>query len=248
MRTANRILFVTLFLAFFSPIKAQVTVTLNVDSHPTPQISEWVNRSNLAILTITNTNPAKVGNEYRIKVMLKLDNNVKVETNNSIATQSLILGTQTFLADEVIPYGAVVFKDNGFKFKALQTGLLPAGFYDFCVSIVDLAGNVISTPEEICQPMMITDYQMPELLTPSNKEEIATDLAPTIIFRWTPVVPEPQPLDGVKYVLAITKVLPNQTPSQAFQVNYPLIEEEVMGTQFNWPTDFDIPEDTTQFV
>ena len=248
MRIATKILIVLLYLVSYNSIKAQVSVTLNVDAHPTPQLSEWINRTNLAILTITNTDLNKVGDEYRIKAQVKLNNSVVFETNNSVATQQLELGTQTFLADEIVPYGAIVFQDNTFKFNVLQTGLLPAGFYDFCVSVVDLAGNVISTPQEICQPMIITDYQMPELLTPTNNEEIATNLAPTIIFRWTPVVPEPQPMDGVKYVLAITKVLPNQTPSQAFHVNYPLIEEEVMGTQFNWPTDIDIPEDTTQFV
>ena len=248
MKTRIKILFVMLSCIFYNSTQAQVSVTLNVDSHPTPQISEWVNRANLAIVSVTNANPAKVGNNYKIKVNLKLNDNIVLETNNSVATQSLILGTQTFLADEIIPYNAIVFKSNTFKLSVLNTGLLPAGMYDFCVSIVDLSGNVISSPAEICQPMIITDYQMPELLTPLSDDKISTNLASTIIFKWSPLVPEPQPLDGVKYMLAVTKVMPGQTPTQAFYVNYPLIEEEVMGTQFNWPTDIDIPTDTTQYV
>jgi len=248
MKTRIKILFVMLSCIFYNSTQAQVSVTLNVDSHPTPQISEWVNRANLAIVSVTNANPAKVGNNYKIKVNLKLNDNIVLETNNSVATQSLILGTQTFLADEIIPYNAIVFKSNTFKLSVLNTGLLPAGMYDFCVSVIDLSGNVISSPAEICQPMIITDYQMPELLTPLSDDKISTNLASTIIFKWSPLVPEPQPLDGVKYMLAVTKVMPGQTPTQAFYVNYPLIEEEVMGTQFNWPTDIDIPTDTTQYV
>ncbi|MFT4851171.1 MAG: hypothetical protein ACI83B_003735, partial [Sediminicola sp.] len=32
---------------------AQLQATLNVDSNPTPELSEWVNRTDLAILTVT---------------------------------------------------------------------------------------------------------------------------------------------------------------------------------------------------
>lgn len=248
MKTIIKILFVIFFSVSFNTIQAQVSITLNVDNHPTPQISEWVNRVNLAILTVTNSDVKIVGNPYKIKVRMSLNGSQVLETNNSVATQILELGVQTFLADEIIPYNAIVFNNNSFKNKVLQTGMLPAGSYDFCISLVDLSNNIISMPQTICQPMMITDYQMPELLMPISNEIIQSQLVPPIIFRWTPLSPTPQPLDGVKYILAVTEVQDGQTPSQAFQVNYPIIEQEVFGTQFNWPTDVDGPSATKQYV
>ena len=248
MKTIIKILFVILFSVSLNTIQAQVNITLNVDSHPTPQISEWVNRSNLAILTVTNRDPAKVGNQYKIKVKMSLNGSQVFETNSSVAIQTLELGTQTFLADEIIPYSSVIFTDNNFKSRVLQTGLLPAGVYEFCVSVVNLSNNTISTPAIICKAMIITDYQVPELLMPIANEIIQSQLVPPIIFRWTPLTPQPQPLDGVKYILAVTEVQSGQTPSQAFHVNYPMIEQEVFGTQFNWPTNVDGPSTTKKFV
>lgn len=228
---------------------AQVTVALNVDSHPSPQISEWVNRTNLAILTVTNTDERLEGTEYKIKVKLFLDGDLIAETNNSVAIQTLELGTQTFLADEIIPYSALEFHNRGYERQVMQTGMLPAGEYQFCVSLLDLNGEVISVPEIICQPMIITAYQMPELMMPIDDQEITSQLVPSIIFRWTPMTPMPSAEDGVKYIIAVSKVGDGQSPSQAFHVNYPIIEEEIMaGTQFIWPTDLDAPEETTQYV
>lgn len=245
----HKIIKIVLFVFLSIQIKAQVQVNLNVDSNPTPELFEWVNRANLALLTVTNSDENLVGHEYFIKVKLLLDGNLVLETNNSVGAQRLVLGSQTFLADEVIPYDAIDFKDNKIRDKMTQTGLLPAGFYSFCVSLYDINGEIISTPREVCATMIITDYVLPELLYPIDNVEIESQLAPAILFTWTPVSPLPQPELGVKYILAISEVFPEQSVSQAFHVNYPLIEEEVLiGTQFAWSTDLDIPDETTQYV
>lgn len=248
MKKFPKFLIIVLLSTFLNTISAQVSVTLNVDSRPTPQISEWVNRANLAILTVTNTDKRKVGSPYKIKVKISLNGSQVLETNNSVATQTLEFGVQTFLADEIIPYDAIVFNSNDFKNKVLQTGMLPAGNYEFCISLVDLSNNIVSTPNTVCRPMLITDYQMPELLMPIANQVLQSNLLPSTIFRWSPISPTPQPLDGVKYILAVTEVQNGQTPSQAFFNNYPLIEQEVYGIQFNWPTDVDGPSTTKKYV
>ncbi len=225
----------------------QVTISLNVDSHPNPRISSWVDRDEIAQLTVTNSDQNLVGTEYKIKVKMFLDDNLVLQTNNQVAVQTLELGTQTFLADEIIPYSAVKFESNSFRNHVIQTGMLPAGEYQFCVKILDLNGNAISTPEVVCQPMVITDYQLPELLTPDDNEQISNVIAPSIIFRWTPLTPVP-PGETVKYILKVVEVNTGQSSSQAFQVNYGVIEEEVNGNQFLWPTDLDVPDEETQYV
>ncbi len=248
MKTILKIIMIVLICTSLNTAQGQVGITLNVDSHPTPQISEWVNRANLAILTVTNVDPKNIGKQYKIKVKMSLNGSQVFETNNTVATQTLELGIQTFLADEIIPYNSIVFNGTSFKNQVLQTGLLPAGNYDFCVSIRDLSNNIISTPQEICKTMIITDYQMPELLMPIANEMIQSQLIPPIIFRWTPISPTPQPLDGIKYILAVSEIQNGQSPMQAFNANYPIIEQEVFGNQFNWPSDVDGPSATKQYV
>jgi hypothetical protein len=230
-------------------LNAQVQVNLNVSSNPTPELFEWANRSDLAILTVTNSDERLIGTDYKIKVKVSLDNELVLETNMGVMTQKLPLGSQTFLADEIIPYDAINFKNNSFKNKMIQTGLLPAGVYTFCVSLIDLNGKTISTPAEVCRTMHITAYQLPELLFPIDNFSITANLASTILFTWSPVSPTPPAQLGVKYIIAITEVQPGQSVSQAFHVNYPIIEEEVIGrTQFNWPLDLNTPDETTQYV
>lgn len=246
----TKFLFVFVLLLFFNQVKAQVSITLQVDSHPTPRISDWVNRDELAILEVTNSDPQLEGNPYIIKVEMYLDGDMVLETDNSVPQRNIILGTETFLADEVIPYNAIQFHNNSFRNHVLQTGLLPGGEYQFCVRLLDLDGNIISTPTGICLPMIITEYQRPELINPIDNDTIHSQLVPTINFQWTPMSPLPPAEEGVQYNLVVKEVQDGQSPSQAFQVNYAIFEEDVDGgaVSFPWPTDLDAPSETTQYV
>ncbi|GAK93416.1 hypothetical protein JCM19298_2135 [Nonlabens ulvanivorans] len=228
--------------------QAQLQATLNVDSNPTPELSEWVNRNNLAILTVTNP-VAGLTIDYQIKVSLLLDGDVKLTTDRSVPYMTADLGTETFLADELIPYTAVQFIDAKFKDKVSRTGMLPPGSYSFCVELLDQEGRSLTQPEQICRPMIITDYQMPELLSPVDDKVIDPLLINSLMFQWTPLVPVPDAMTGITYLIAVSEVQPGQTPSQAFSVNYPIIEEEVtIGTQFIWPLDIPAPDEDQQYV
>ena len=241
------LLLITITISYLGT--AQVQVSLNVDANPTPELSEWVNRNDLAIVTVTNTNPNLENQEYRIKVKMLLNNELILETDNTTSILTLGLGTETFLADEIIPYNSINFINQDFKNKLARTGMLPAGTYSFCVSLINLEGETISLPEEICRPMTITDYQQPELIDPINNKDIDSRLLPSLTFKWTPLVPIPSAETGVKYIIAITEVQKGQTASQAFNINYPIIEEEIIvGTQFNWPTDIETPDENQQYV
>ena len=242
---------IILFLAFitsFNFATAQLQATLNVDSNPTPEISQWVNRNNLAILTVTNSNP-RSAIDYRIKVTLSVDGKQVLETDNSVPMMTAEFGTETFLADELIPYNALVFNSSSFNDKVTRTGLLPPGAYTFCIQLLNDVGEPLTMPAEICRPMIITDYQMPELLDPAENRMIDAIMINSIMFKWTPLSPKPNPETGLTYLLAVMEVQPGQTPSQAFTVNYPIIEEEItFGTQFTWPLDIEAPDSDQQYV
>jgi len=215
-------------------IQAQIHVSLNVSSHPTPQISEWENRNETAILTITNTNPNMEGENYKILAYLYLDDRLIAETRyQDMPILQLPLGTDTFMADQIIPFQALdIHEQQGERTTIIRTGMLPAGNYRFCVQLMDMENNVISLPERVCNNMIITDYQMPELILPTNLQEISATNAPNIIFRWTPISPMPPAQDGVKYIVSVSEIQNGQTPQQAFISNHPIIEEEVIGANY----------------
>jgi hypothetical protein len=228
---------------------AQIQISLNVDANPSPKIADWMNRSEVAMLTVTNSSPRMEGLEYKIKVRVLLDNSLVAETNTSrVPSRSLTLGSEVFLAEEVIPYDALNFYGKTSATIA-QTGMLPAGIYSFCVSLVDLNNNTISTPTEVCRPMFITAYQTPELIYPHSNTELEAMLLQGTEFVWTPLTPSPPAELGLKYIVIISEVYPNQSPSQALFANYPLVEEEVLGSnRMLWPVDLDAPEESTQYV
>ena len=231
---------------------SQTSVTFNVSSRPTPQISEWENRSELAILTIVNSNSSIVGTPFKIKAKIFIDQNLVAETRlQDMPTMQMPYGTETYLADMIIPYDALeIYDDQARRETIMSTGLLPSGFYTFCVSLVDLQGNLLTTTQEICRQMVITDYQMPELIHPIEGINIPRNMVPAIRFRWTPLSPAPSAQDGVKYLVAVSIIQPGQTPNQAFESNRPIIEEEVIGaTQMYFPMDIDISDtERTYFV
>ena len=252
-KTAQRLFFALtlslLLISSASAAQAQVRVDLNVDSNPNPRIADWVNRTELAMLTVTNGDPRLEGLEYRINVRVLQNGRPVVETrSNMVPAKRLQLGSDVFLADEIITYDALSFSGS-IERRIAQTGMLPAGFYEFCVSLNDLRGQAISTPSEVCRPMRITSYQAPELIYPTGDVTLTPEMLSSTQFTWTPVTPAPPAEMGVKYILTVTEILPPQSPSQAFFVNYPLIEEEVMATtQFLWPVDLDLPDQTTHFA
>ncbi len=238
-----------LLILLASNLMSQVMVGLNVDANPTPYISQWANQDELVIVTVSNTNPGLEGMDYKIKIKMELDGELVVETNTAqVVTRQVPFGSDVFLADEVIDYNALQFYGS-FGTQVAQTGMLPAGTYSFCVSLVDLNGVVISAPMEVCQLMFITSYQPPELIFPAADQQLQASVLQATSLTWSPITPMPPAMQGLKYVVVVSEVYPNQTPSQAFFANFPIIEEEIFaGNQMLWPPEVGMPEDTIQYV
>ena len=245
----TKLFFSGLLILWSSLLYGQVMVSLNVDANPNPYISSWANQEEMVIVTVSNTNPGLEGMDYKIRIRMELDGDLVVETNTSqVVTRQVPFGSDVFLADEVIDYNSLQFYGS-FGTQVAQTGMLPAGTYSFCVSLVDLNGVIISAPMEVCQPMFITSYQAPELIFPATNQQILASVLQGTSLTWSPITPMPPAQQGLKYVVVVSEVYPNQTPSQAFFANFPIIEEEVMaGNQMLWPPEVGMPEDTIKYV
>jgi hypothetical protein len=226
-----------------------INLIVNTLNSPSSQFSEWGDTNPFNLLVINN-NSSIIGTDYSIKTKIYKDGNLVIETNANVNTYTFDnIGTEGYDTEDFLPYNALNFVSAIVDNELQSTGKLPAGMYEICFSILDTNNTIISTPAEVCQPFAITELQMPELLYPIDNLEIQAQILPALILRWSAITPMPSGQTGVKYIIAISKVEAGQSPSQAFHINYPIIEEEVLaGTQFFWPTDIDIPDETTQYV
>ncbi len=174
MKHIRHTLILLLFLGIAATAAAQVQVNLTVSPNPSPRISDWADRAEVAILTVTNTSPELEGTPYKIRMRLFFDDALVAETHMpSVPQRSFILGTEVHLVDEIMPYEAVRLY-GGHESTVMQTGMLPAGNYRFCVSLLNLNNQVISTPAEVCRNMFITAYQAPELISPGQRPSHST--------------------------------------------------------------------------
>lgn len=238
-------------LLLFIPLmaEAQISISLNVDANPNPRISDWVNRTEIVVMTVTNTDARLVGRPFKIQIRMEYDGKTVIETKPQDMPQlELGIGSEIYLSNDVIPYRALSFND-GFEDRLISTGLLPSGRYNFCASIIDLNGRTLSKPEEVCRPMRVTSYQAPSLILPSNNASIQANQLSATTFSWSRLTPVPPAELGLKYRIMVTEVRPGQQATQAFFDNYPIIDEEVVSlTQFRWPLDLEAPANTTQYV
>jgi hypothetical protein len=237
--TTIRLLLVLLFAGFSSlAMKAQLRFTFSTSGNPPAALSQWQDQKQLGVLTVIPNQSAPF-KQCRIVMKLTLDGELAVQTDVKRArVQTLESGTvSTFFSEDIFPYNTLEVSGRN-KTSIEKTGKLLAGTYQLCIRLTDAEGlRFIS--EEFCRPVTITGYQPPSLVLPANETEVDCNNR-RILFKWTPVLPPPaQP---VTYRVRIFEVLPGQTPVQAYRVNRPVVEKEVMGiTQLLWPTDFDLP-------
>ena len=84
-------------------------------------------------------------------------------------------------------------------------------------------------------------YILPTLLQPDDNKKIASGTEKTILFVWSPVIPNP-PMP-IAYRLRVVDVIPGQSAQQAFSVNNPLFERTTIGTtQLLWPQEIPLPD------
>lgn len=228
---------------------SQVQISLTVQQNSSPVIDEWRNNPYAINFTVVNMNPDNEGKPYKIEAKLYKDDVLIAETDQSkMPVRNLPMSVETLYGEDIIPGNAIKFYGD-LKETAIRTGMLPAGLYRACAKIIDLQGNNIGTPQEVCATVFITDYQPPELIYPINNQELISTNLQSTVFMWSPLTPIPSPAAGLKYHVMVTEVLDGQTPEIAFDVNQPIIDQEVDNiSQFRWPVEISVPDENKNYV
>ena len=220
----------------FTTAMAQIKFNLIVNAQPPAQLSEWGNRREVLMLSVTGQPGAPGGGLYKIKTEIKTFDGTVIGKADLAKTPVFTVnstGTPTILfANDVMPLEFMVFTGK-YKTSLERTGKLPADNYMICVRPVT-ATDYIPMGEEVCKNFYLASTQLPILMKPYNEEVLDAKKAQTaIIFRWTPVVPTQT--SPVTYRIQVFEVLPTQSPVQALRSNQPLLDKEILAaTQFIW--------------
>ncbi len=235
---------IAVLFCFASSLTAQVTVTLNVATRPNTYLSEWASRRETVIFTLT-VPTGQPGFAAKFLVEIKKDGVLQARTKTAeMLVVNIPTGTSVYYAEQLIPFRAVEFFGDADKIAA-KTGMLPSGDYELCIDLRDPEDMRSLLPQPQCRSFFLTTYQAPALLSPDNDATVGESVRP--LFRWTPVTP---PYPGlVRYRLMVFEVLEGQRPPQAFRVNQPILDREIVGmTQLIWPADFQLPGRVRKYV
>lgn len=239
----KKTLWLTLLLLLVTviPTFAQLKVTLNVSSRPDPYLSNWAQRKETVIVTIINSGSSPVRAKFDCKI--NKDGSLIVNTKpEKMKILDIPTGVSQYYGEDLVPLEAAKIKDGADQ-TAIKTGMLPAGSYEFCCSLLDPQDKQITPP--VCKSFTLQSYQAPVLLQPEDKSTLAQNKRP--MFRWTGVSPKPQFL--VKYRLQVFEVLPGQTPMNAFRANRPILDRtDILATQYQWPADVEMPSPKLQHI
>ncbi|MCO5250450.1 MAG: hypothetical protein M9949_03400 [Candidatus Kapabacteria bacterium] len=246
----RKILSISLLLlaSIFTNSFGQLNVQLAISPNPSPYLSDWQERRETATMIITNSS----SDQFFVKLHTRIyqggfsDGEIQAQTiTERMPVMFIEPGVTVLDATEMIPYESMEFYGHVNE-VVIRTGKLPANNYTICVQLLDAELNEPLTQDQ-CRQFFITDYQGPTLLLPENLSELKPESVSNIIFRWTPVVP--QPFEPVTYTVAVFEVLPGQSPDMAFQANFPILTKEAMNTNFTlWTPDFDYPQPGMQYI
>ena len=243
MKTFRRLVQLTLAFLIMGTgtcLAQQFQIGLAMSPNPSPFLSDWEERTETVIVTVTNL--SQNDRLVKIKAQIFQGSALRAETNtpDMPIINAEALSTQTVDAEFVIPLQSIQLYGTS-QDAIVQTGKIPAGNYQICVTVVD-AETEQTLSEEVCRAFNVTSYNPPILILPPDEQTINLRQTPTVMFNWTPVTPN---FPGLfRYVVQVFEVLEGQDPIQALQANRPVLEQDVIGTtQFLWPADIPFLED-----
>ena len=252
-KTLFSVLFLLVFTASFAQ-KLKVTAQLIVPPPYSPRIADLVDspaRQN-SMLILTNTGeapntPVKIVGEIKsrstgarvfTKPSYRPDQPILLNSVGQPLQIMFALENRGFLDARNVEY---VGLPNDILNQVKLSGLVPAGFYDFCVYVVpydavvenfqNLAGQCLSIPLTMLEP--------PRLTTPicDAKVQLKDNVPNQTMFSWTPPVGN---IGGyqIKYDLFIVKVPNGQNPNDAINnavelnVGNPFVERDLSAPNY----------------
>ena len=212
-------------LQLMGQTRSSVSAILNVQPFPSPYASDW--QRNPSIATLVVTNGAKTPQQVIASLTISTSAGTKIVTGNSDVI-ALLPGT-SILNNTSVLHGNLSYYNSGLQTQMAQTGRIPEGSYEACLTITDNTGSILV--QNVCASFTIVYPDPPHLVFPANGDTVNTNYP---LFQWTPLqVPIQYQLH---YVLKVVEVLPGQNINQAISANIPQYTgENVLTPTLQYP-------------
>jgi len=191
-----------LILLFSASSRAQISITI---TQPPPNRFYIEDLWKIKILNSTNSNKT---------VYLKGTINEAVQGNVITATsQSFVIapGLNTLTGGQLGSVD-VSYKNNNVKEAIKNTGGLPSGNYDICVTVYEDGTNTYLSSD--CLNRALENVTPPVLISPAHQTEVDNRIP---VFSWVPATTSNY--KNFSYSLHIVEIIPGQSAYDAFQSN-----------------------------
>ena len=186
------------------PQPGSITVTSFVPPPYTSLLQDYQNKLNSTIVSSSNQ-------MVRLYLSIKGNNGITIQSRSGNVTQEVIslnAGIPYMLSGfDLEPYFRYENLDfSGITANAVFNRGLPEGNYRFCIRIVGLNGNFISSDDPIgCSNLVnIRMFEPPQLINPQCGIKIKSTPAQAIVFSWAP---SPGAPPNVAYTLRLVEML-----------------------------------------
>lgn len=184
-------------------LKAQVAI--NVQMPP----AGLIQKEQLWNLVVTNSGSTTI----EAAIALNLQDAQTGQSVLTAATNTILLsrGVKVLTVSDVYPvqYNAATAFLNG--------NFLPLGSYIACYSVIKRTREVVEKLADECVRIAVNPLSPPLLNTPADKAVLP--VSPSA-FSWIPPAPKDM-FQDLSYDLALTEVMPGQSPSEAMLSNQP---------------------------
>lgn len=233
----NKITYILIMLGIFTAriASAQYSLSLNLVTPAPTYFSDW-GRSNAGNVNVQVTTDKIPSSLIKFRVQLMNENGSQIADNNPVTSPvyTVKYGINVFTLDKVLQPESLRFTDGAVIRSIRTNGRLPAGIYQICVQLLNGTSNLELLRAPVCRTFIQVNYQLPYLLSPSDKTWLDANIAQSVItFRWSSIVPQPK--EPVIYRIQVFEVKDNQQPMQALRSNQPILETELRNTtQYFW--------------
>lgn len=225
---------------------AQLAVTLNI-SYPAPTyLSEWNNSRSGIVTVILNSAGQQEATLIKFRTQLQNSNGDIIATSNdgTARVYTIRSGATSFTLDKALQLENLQFVDGGIINRIQTSGKLPADNYTLCIELLSSVSGISLTKLPVCRPFVQINYQLPYLLSPTDKVWLDANVSQSLItFRWSSLVPISR--EGILYHLQVWEILPGQEPMQALRGNQPILDTQIRGTtQYFWRPQLNLKDDS----
>ena len=219
---------------------AEWNAFLNVRPEPSPYIADWESDPSIVTLVLSYSGSANVAFHLNGRIMrgaAAVINGMSTPFE-FVRPSQLLLSTRDGIWDRNSVTYTAALRD-----QIEQTGRIPDGEYQFCVTVRQGLPESPGAPlANECASFSITAPQPPSLIAPFDTDTIRVS-RPT--FVWSPVMLGPG--SQVNYHLRVAPMLPGQAPLEALN-NVPQYEADVTMTTVSYPPDALPLDDSTKYV